>query len=191
MATIDYIRQQIRDSAATKEAMQENCAGDIAQAAELLLAAVKAGKKILWCGNGGSAADAQHLSAELVGKLRQIRKPVASLALTTDTSFLTAWVNDADPDLIFARQVEALGAPGDVLVGITTSGNSPNVIAAISTARDQGLKTVVFCGGTGGRLGRTADVTIIIPAGDTQRIQEGHILTGHIICDLIEQAVLG
>ncbi len=184
------IIDQINDSAATKNQMAEQGLDQIEQAAELLITAIENGHKILWCGNGGSAADSQHLSAELVGKLRHLRAPIASIALTTDTSFLTAWTNDADYDSIFSRQVEAIGQAGDVLIGITTSGNSPNVVTAVQTARNMDLKTIVFTGGNGGSINRLADVTIIIPSNDTQRIQEGHILTGHILCDLIERHTL-
>ncbi len=190
MSQLEFIRQQINESAATKERMLEECISDIESAGNLLINAIGDGKKILWCGNGGSAADSQHLSAELVGKLRKLRSPVASLALTVDTSFLTAWANDVDYDTIFSRQVEALGQAGDVLVGISTSGNSPNVLAALETAGKMGLKTIVLTGGSGGKMLSAGNVVINIPGVDTQRVQEGHILTGHILCDLVEQSVL-
>ncbi len=190
MSIQDIISQQISESAATKKKMLEQCTSDIAAAAEIMIEAVQSGKKILWCGNGGSAADSQHLSAELVGKLRQVRKPIASLALTTDTSFLTAWTNDVDYPSIFSRQVEAIGQTGDVLIGISTSGNSPNVLKALELAEEKGLRTIVLTGGEGGKMKAGGDVVIVIPSPDTQRIQEGHILSGHILCDLVERTVL-
>lgn len=190
MDKAEFIRQQIQDSIHTKQAMFEACGRDIGRAAEIMISAVLEKRKIMWCGNGGSAADSQHLSAELVGKLRHIRPALASIALTTDTSFITAWANDVDFQTIFSRQVEALGKPGDVLIAISTSGNSPNIIAAIQTARDLFLDTIVFTGKDGGKMGAAANAVIRIPSDDTQRIQEGHILTGHILCDLVEQAIM-
>ncbi len=151
-----------------------------------MCATLRAGGKILWCGNGGSAADAQHLSAELVGRFRRDRPGMASVALTTDTSILTAVANDYGFDAIFARQVEALGAPGDLLIGISTSGNSRNVVAAIETARERGLMTVAFTGMGGGKMAAMADHSFIVCSRDTARIQEGHILAGHMLCDWIE-----
>ncbi len=186
----ETIKQQIQESAAIKEAMLEKSANDIRRAAEILISAVLEKRKIMWCGNGGSAADAQHLSAELVGKLRFLRPAIASLALTTDSSFLTAWSNDVDYSTVFSRQIEALGKPGDVLVGISTSGNSVNVIEAVNTARNLYLDTIVLTNDDGGKLRDSANVTISVPSADTQRVQEGHILVGHILCDLIEQAIM-
>ncbi|MGB6973071.1 MAG: D-sedoheptulose 7-phosphate isomerase [Terracidiphilus sp.] len=151
--------------------------------------AVLAGKKVLWCGNGGSAADSQHLAAELMGRFRRERRGLASVALTTDTSILTAIGNDYGFDRVFARQVEALCAPGDVLVGISTSGNSRNVCAALETAKSLGVFTVAFTGESGGKLAALASITLRMPSSDTARIQEGHILCGHMLCDWIEIAV--
>jgi D-sedoheptulose 7-phosphate isomerase len=147
-----------------------------------------AGDKILWCGNGGSAADSQHLAAELVGRFRQTRRAFPSIALTTDTSVLTAIANDGSYDEVFERQVEALGQPGDVLVGISTSGNSKNVCAALAKARELGLFTVAMTGQTGGRMATLADVCLRVPSSDPARIQEAHILCGHILCEWIELA---
>ncbi|NQU28645.1 MAG: SIS domain-containing protein [Candidatus Marinimicrobia bacterium] len=191
MDNIEIIKNQILASADTKKNMLDACSNDIHRAAEILINAVLDKRKILWCGNGGSAADSQHLSAELVGKLRHIRPAIASIALTTDTSFITAWANDTEFNDIFSRQIEALGKPGDVLIGISTSGNSPNIINAVATARELYLDTIVFSGGNGGRMKDTANIEIRIPSDDTQRIQEGHILVGHILCDLIERAISG
>jgi D-sedoheptulose 7-phosphate isomerase len=148
--------------------------------------ALHAGAKIMWCGNGGSASDAQHLAAELVGRYRQNRRGLASIALTTDTSILTAVANDFGFETVFARQVEALGNAGDVLVGISTSGNSPNVVAALKQAREQGLVTVGFTGQGGGKAAAACDHLFAVESRETARIQEAHALAGHMICDWIE-----
>jgi D-sedoheptulose 7-phosphate isomerase len=151
-----------------------------------MTATLRAGGKILWCGNGGSAGDSQHLAAELVGRFRRERRGLASIALTTDSSVLTSVANDYGFEAVFSRQIEALGAPGDLLVGISTSGNSRNVIAALETARSQGLVTVAFTGEGGGKLGPLADHLFAVASRETARIQEAHILAGHMLCDWIE-----
>jgi D-sedoheptulose 7-phosphate isomerase len=151
--------------------------------------AIVSGNKIFWCGNGGSAADAQHLAAELMGRFRRERRGLPSIALTTDTSILTAIGNDYGYERIFARQVESLTSKGDVLVGISTSGNSRNVCAAIEYAKQLGAFTVVFTGANGGALAGKADAVIRVPSDDTARIQEAHILCGHILCDWIEVCI--
>lgn len=148
--------------------------------------ALREGRKILWCGNGGSAADSQHLAAELVGRFRRERYALASLALTTDSSILTAVANDYGYNYVFARQVEAIGQSGDVLVGISTSGNSANVVAALEVAKKQGLITVAFTGSSGGKMREIAQYLLTVPSSDTARIQEAHILAGHMICDWVE-----
>ena len=147
------------------------------------------GKKVLWCGNGGSAADSQHLAAELMGRFRRERRGLPSIALTTDTSVLTAVGNDYGYEKVFARQVEGLCVKGDVLVGISTSGNSRNVCAALETARELGAFTVAFTGEGGGMMAKLADATVQMASKDTARIQEGHILCGHMLCDWIELSV--
>jgi D-sedoheptulose 7-phosphate isomerase len=146
------------------------------------------GHKVLWCGNGGSAADAQHLAAELVGRFRSDRRALASIALTADTSVLTAIANDCGFAEIFDRQLEALCAPGDVVVGISTSGKSRNVCAALARARELGAFTVAMTGESGGHLASFADVCLRVASSDTARIQEGHILFGHILCEWVELA---
>jgi D-sedoheptulose 7-phosphate isomerase len=151
---------------------------------------VLSGDKILWCGNGGSAADAQHLAAELIGRFKRERPGIPSIALTTDTSILTAVGNDYGYDQVFSRQVEALCHSRDLLVGITTSGNSRNICAALETAHELGAFTVAFTGETGGTAAQIADLTLRIPSKDTARIQEAHILCGHILCDWIEACFL-
>lgn len=150
---------------------------------------LQSGHKVFWCGNGGSAADCQHLAAELVGRFRKERKGLASIALTTDSSILTSVGNDYGFDHVFARQVEALCRPGDLLVGISTSGNSSNVCSAISKARDIGTYTFAMTGQGGGHLATLADLCLQVPSSNTARIQESHILMGHLLCDLIETQI--
>jgi D-sedoheptulose 7-phosphate isomerase len=151
-----------------------------------MAASLRAGSKILWCGNGGSASDSQHLAAEIVGRFRRERRALPSMALTTDTSILTAVANDYGYDEVFSRQVEAHGNPGDLLVGISTSGNSRNVVAALERARTLGIVTVAFTGFGGGKMADHADHLFAVASRDTARIQEGHILAGHMLCDWIE-----
>ncbi len=146
------------------------------------------GNKVLWCGNGGSAAEAQHLAAELVGRFRRNRRAFASLALTTDSSVLTAVANDSGYQDVFARQIEALCVAGDVVIGISTSGKSANVCAALERARERGAFTIAMTGAHGGRMATLADVSLRIPSRDTARIQEAHILCGHILCEWVELA---
>lgn len=157
-----------------------------AQATAISIAALRAGRKLLFCGNGGSAADAQHWAGELVSRFHYDRPGLPAIALTTDSSILTAIGNDYGYERVFARQVEALGVAGDVLVAISTSGNSPNVVAAIEAARGQGLATIGFTGQGGGRMAALCDVCIRIPSTSTPRIQEGHEVLGHALCALIE-----
>jgi D-sedoheptulose 7-phosphate isomerase len=157
--------------------------------AERLIAAFTAGNKALLCGNGGSAADAQHIAAEFVGKFYFDRPPLPAEALTVNTSSLTAIGNDYSFDQIFSRQIEAFGNAGDVCIGISTSGNSRNVVAAFRAARRKDILTVALTGATGGEMATAADYCIRIPSTDTPRIQEHHILVGHILCELVEQAL--
>jgi D-sedoheptulose 7-phosphate isomerase len=184
------IQQRIRTSIAVKQELLKQSAL-LAQVAEKLIEAYEAGKKILLFGNGGSAADAQHIAAELVGKYYMDRRPLPAEALTVNTSSLTAIGNDYAFERIFARQVEALGNPGDVAIGISTSGNSPNVIEAIRAAKKKGMITIGLTGAEGGRLKNEVDYCICVPSKDTPRIQEAHILIGHIWCELIERALFG
>jgi len=184
------IQQRIRTSIAVKQELLKQSAL-LAQVAEKLIEAYEAGKKILVFGNGGSAADAQHIAAELVGKYYMDRRPLPAEALTVNTSSLTAIGNDYAFERIFARQVEALGNPGDVAIGISTSGNSPNVIEAIRAAKKKGMITIGLTGAEGGRLKNEVDYCICVPSKDTPRIQEAHILIGHIWCELIEGALFG
>ena len=163
----------------------------IEKVTDLCIASFKAGGKVLFCGNGGSAADAQHLAAELSGRFYFDRQPLDSEALHVNTSYVTAVANDYSFDEIFSRLVKAKGRPGDVLIGLSTSGNSPNVLKAFETARNLGIITVGLTGITGGRMVEISDYIIKIPSKDTPRIQESHILIGHIICELIESRMFG
>ncbi len=158
------------------------------RAAILITDSLLNGNKVLWCGNGGSAAQAQHLAAELVGRFRRERCALPSIALTADSSILTAIANDYGYDWIFERQIDALCRPGDVVIGISTSGNSANVCAALRRARELKAGTVAMTGRTGGRLAALADICVRVPSTDTARIQESHILCGHILCDWVELA---
>jgi D-sedoheptulose 7-phosphate isomerase len=180
-------RDALEESARTLARTAEQTAADVVRAAEVISQAFREGKKLLLCGNGGSAADCQHMAAEFVSRLRRDfdRRALPALALTTDSSFLTAFANDVGFDGIFERQVEALGQPGDVLLGISTSGGSRNVILAAQRARAQGLSVIALIG-QGGALAALADVTIAVPATDTQHIQEAHLAIEHAVCDLVE-----
>ncbi len=162
----------------------------IEETAKILVQALRQGNKALVMGNGGSAADAQHLAAELVGRFLTDRRPLPAIALTTDTSILTAVGNDYGFDDIFVRQVEALARPGDVLIGISTSGNSMNVISALKQGRSSGCRTVGLTGGEGGTINGIVDLSLVVPARETPRVQEGHILIIHILCDLVEREFL-
>jgi D-sedoheptulose 7-phosphate isomerase len=162
----------------------------VVAAARLIEHALRAGGKVMFCGNGGSAADAQHLAAELMGRFLADRAPMASVALTVDSSALTAIGNDYGFDQVFARQVRGLGRAGDVLVGISTSGNSANILAAFEVARELGIRSVALTGGGGGKMALLADLLINAPSLSTPRIQELHIAIGHTICELVEDALL-
>ena len=184
-------RKIISASADLKKAMLDACADDIDRAAVILIDAVKNGRKIFWCGNGGSAADAQHMATELMGGLRDHDRPaIASIALTTDSSFLTAWSNDTDFNTVFSRQLDGLGKAGDVLVAISTSGNSDNVVQAVEKAKAMDMTAVILTGQSGGKLRDKGNVIIRIPSDDTQRIQEGHLLAEHIMCEMVENAII-
>ena len=162
----------------------------IEAAARLMIEGLKGGGKVLFCGNGGSAADSQHLAAELTGRYLQDREPLAAVSLTVDTSALTAIANDYSYDEVFSRQVRGLGRAGDVLVGISTSGNSRNVVAALEAARALGMRTVGLTGAAGGRMKELCDVCLCVPSTDTPRIQEMHIAAGHMLCELVENAFM-
>jgi D-sedoheptulose 7-phosphate isomerase len=175
----------LEECSALKLRMKE-CVRDVEHVVKFICEALRSGGRVLLCGNGGSAADAQHIAAELVGRFKLERSAFAAVALTTDTSILTALGNDYGYSTVFSRQVEALCNEGDVLIGISTSGNSPNVLEAVRVARERGAKTVGLTGENGGKLKDLVDACIRIPSSDTPRIQEGHITIGHIICELVE-----
>ena len=185
------IKGAIEDSIATKKKVIELCLIDIQSSVKLIIRTAKENKSIFWCGNGGSAADSQHMAAELMGGLRSHdRRPIKSIALTTDSSFITAWSNDTSYDEIFSRQLDALGESGDLIVGISTSGNSKNVIEALMLAKKKNIKSIVLTGKSGGRIAKMGDCVIKVPSDDTQRIQEAHLMIEHILCESVESALV-
>ncbi len=189
-SSITTIKDRLRLAAKVTDAMAEGGADSIAAAADLIATSFRRNGKVLLCGNGGSAADCQHMAAELVGRLthEKDRPGLPAIALTTDTSFLTAYPNDVGFDGVFARQVQALGAAGDVLIAISTSGGSPNVLAAAEEARRKGLSVVALLGESG-PLATGADVAITVPTRDTQLIQQLHLAVEHLICHLVERTL--
>lgn len=189
---INYIKKQIKSSFETKQAIYENgeLLEKISTLASLCVEMYKKGlNKTILAGNGGSAADAQHIAAELVGRYGFDRPSLASLSLTTDTSNITAIGNDYGYDKIFSRQLEGMGREGDIFIGISTSGNSKNILNAFQVAKEKGIKTVALVGRDGGEMAKMADICIVVPSHDTPRIQESHILIGHILCDIIEKEI--
>lgn len=188
-----FVLDSLTESSETKLKIQSECLNDILSAVDLIVSNFKNGNKLLLCGNGGSAADCQHIAAELVIRLsHKIKRPaLPAIALTTDSSLLTAGGNDIGFENIFARGVEGLGSKGDVLLAISTSGNSTNVIKAVEIAKSKGMKSIGFLGGNGGKLKLLVDLPIVIPSSNVQRIQEGHITVAHIICELIEDELFG
>jgi D-sedoheptulose 7-phosphate isomerase len=185
----NYIKQQIKDSFLVKQRIYEDITlvNNIKKVAILCVNLYKKGFKTILAGNGGSAADAQHIAAELVGRYGFDRDSIPSLALTTDTSNLTAIGNDYGYDKIFSRQLFSMGQNGDLFIGISTSGNSQNIIEAFDIAKQKGIITVALVGKDGGKMANMADISLIIPSNETPRIQEAHILIGHILCDIIEK----
>ena len=185
-ACLVKVKLQLEESARIKLKLDVQ---QIVTAAQIIIEAYRKGGKVLLMGNGGSAADAQHIAAELVSRFKKERKALAAIALTTDTSILTAIGNDYGFDYVFSRQIEALAQPDDVVIGISTSGNSSNVLLAMKKARELGAKTIGLSGKDGGELVRVSSLCIVVPSNDTPRIQEAHITIGHIICDLVEGAL--
>jgi len=185
----NIIIETIQASISTKQLLLEKCSANILKCGGILANAAQNNKNIIFCGNGGSAADAQHLAAELVIRYRGNinRRAIKSMALTVDPSIMTAGGNDIGFDNVFARQIEAYANPGDVLVGITTSGKSPNVMNAILKAKDLGVTVIGLLGGDGGPILPLCDYSVVVPSKVTARVQESHILTGHIWCDIIER----
>jgi D-sedoheptulose 7-phosphate isomerase len=193
MNAIEVIEIHLKESAAVKQQLARTAAPAIAEAGRRIAERVAKGGKIMLCGNGGSAADSQHMAAEFTSRLRASleRPPIAAIALTTDTSFLTARANDYGFDEVFERLVLGLGQPADVLIGISTSGNSENVVRAVKCCQARNILTVGFLGCSGGKLGSLVDIPIIVPSDSTQYIQESHIAIGHIVCELVEEALYG
>ena len=185
------IISQLRATAEVMSAIERDLTPRIAETVSLLAKAFRAGNKLLVMGNGGSAADAQHLAAEIVGRFKMERRGLPAIALTTDSSILTAVGNDYGFDAVFTRQVEALAGPGDVVIGISTSGTSRNVKAALELARTRGCRTVGLLGRDGGTIAGLVDLPLVVPSCETPRIQEGHITIIHIVCDLLEQELFG
>ena len=183
------VKETLKESAKVKERLLDQ-SDTIVKIAEWILDTINGGGKILFCGNGGSASDSQHIACELVGKLSRERKGLPAIALTTDTSILTAVSNDWDFDRVFSRQVEALGNKGDLLIAISTSGKSKNILNAVDAARKIGMKTIGLSGFEGGTLKEHADFTLIVPSQDVQRIQEAHITVGHVVSDIVERTIL-
>jgi D-sedoheptulose 7-phosphate isomerase len=185
--TDKILRTNIESSIQVHSKLLDACLPAMTAAANVLVTAYKSGHKALFFGNGGSAADAQHLAAEFVGRYLRERSPLPAVALSENTSAMTAISNDYGYDHVFSRQLEALALPGDVAVGISTSGNSPNVVAAIVSAKKMGLHTIGLTGASGGKMRELVDTLIAVPSSETPRIQECHILVGHALCDAVEQ----
>ena len=187
---MDDITRELRESATLKVHVAETQGAIIQAMIECIWESMQQGGKLLICGNGGSAADAQHLATECMVRLEAERTPLPAIALTTDTSLLTAAGNDYGFETIFARQVAGLGRPGDVLMAISTSGNSPNVVRAVEEAHRRGLRTLGLLGRDGGRLKDIVHIALVVPSSNTQRIQEVHITIGHILCGTLERRIL-
>ena len=186
------IIEQLRETGGVMLMLSERHVATIRRIAETLIAAYRAGKKVVACGNGGSAADAQHIVAELVGRLELPRRPaLAAVALTTNASVLTAIGNDFGFDQVFARQIEACVERGDVVVALSTSGNSPNVLVAVRRAKALGAATIGLTGASGGALSEAVDLALLVPSDSPQRVQEAHLTVGHIVCAIVESEMFG
>ncbi len=185
----DKIKAELKESIEVKNQVIKKLLPQIEQTAKWMIEALKKGNKILLFGNGGSAADAQHLAAELTGRYKKDRKALPAIALTTDTSILTSLSNDYGFETIFSKQIEGLAKSGDIAFGISTSGNSRNVLEGLEKAKEIGCKTIGLLGCDGGRIADVVDLSIVVPCKSTPRIQESHITIGHILCSLIEQEI--
>jgi D-sedoheptulose 7-phosphate isomerase len=183
---LEQARKQVEESCAVQRKISPELLSSLCSLAQRTAESLRAGRQILFCGNGGSAADAQHLAAEFVGRFLLERRPLPAQALAANTSALTAIANDFGFESVFSRQVEAFGSPGDILIAISTSGNSPNILRAAESARRIGLYTAGLTGAGGGLLKDCVDLLLAVPSSETQRIQEAHILLGHIYCSLVE-----
>lgn len=185
----DRIKDILLESIQLKEEILHKEIGKIIEIADCAIESLKKNGKVLIFGNGGSASDSQHIAAELIGRFKKDRQALAAIALTTNTSVLTSLANDYGYEIVFAKQIEALGQKNDVAIGISTSGKAKNVAAGIKQAKKMGLKTIAMTGGDGGELTKLADISLVVPSTVTARIQEVHITVGHIICEMIEQAL--
>ncbi|MDR3610746.1 MAG: SIS domain-containing protein [Ignavibacteriaceae bacterium] len=193
MDKIKFAADSLVESAETKLKIKDACLESILKAVDLIVGLYRKGNKLLLCGNGGSAADCQHIATEFMIRLNHQlkRPPLCAIALTTDSSNLTAGANDIGFENVFARNVQGLGNKGDVLIAISTSGNSPNIIKAVSMAHEKGMQVIGFLGGAGGNLKTNVDIPVVVPSSNVQRIQEGHITIAHIICELVELELYG
>lgn len=187
----DSILKIFEESAQVKVRFAKENADKIIEVVQVIAQAFREGKKVILFGNGGSAMDASHIAAEFVNRFLMERPPLPAIALNTDTAVLTSISNDYDYSQVFSKQLAALGHEGDVVIGISTSGNSPNVLKAIEVAKKNGMRTVVLTGGSGGRLAKLADFTFIVPTKTTPRVQETHITLGHTICQLVDEELFG
>lgn len=185
----DKIKDIILQSIQVKEELLRNNIGQIVEISELVIDALKKNGKVILFGNGGSASDSQHIAAELIGRFKKDRTALAAIALTANTSVLTSLANDYGYEIVFAKQIEALGHKNDIAIGISTSGKAKNVLAGIKQAKKIGLKTVALTGADGGELAKIADLSLVVPSMITARIQEAHITIGHIVCELVEEAL--
>ncbi|MDR1848264.1 MAG: D-sedoheptulose 7-phosphate isomerase [Bacteroidales bacterium] len=187
----ERIKEVIEQSISVKEQLLNDTEiiNEVSKIASVIVDAYKAGRKVLFCGNGGSAADAQHLAAEFSGRFYYDRPPLAAEALHVNTSYMTAVANDYSYDAVYSRIVEGMGREGDILIGISTSGNSKNIIAALETAKRKGMITISFTGRGGGKMASLSDYLLAVPSNDTPRVQESHIMLGHIVCELVESTL--
>ena len=185
----ERIKELLLESIQIKEELLQTKVGEILSITETIQDSLKKNGKVILFGNGGSASDSQHLAAEFVGRFKKDRSAFAAIALTTNTSILTSLANDYGYEIVFAKQIEALGQKNDVAIGISTSGKAKNVAAGIRQAKKMGIKTIALTGGDGGELAKLADISLLVPSSVTARIQEAHITIGHIICELIEEAL--
>lgn len=186
----DLVRARIRESIETKQRLEDDVhVRFVVDCAELLTASLRGGGKVILCGNGGSSADATHLAAELLGRFKYDRDPLPAFSLTDNTASITAIANDVGYERAFSRQVRGLGSEGDVLIALSTSGTSPNIVDALEVARETGLRTVGMTGAAGGRLPELCDLCLRVPSDDTARIQEGYMLAAHTVCELVERAL--
>jgi D-sedoheptulose 7-phosphate isomerase len=180
----------VNESIEVKKAVLKSCLPAVEQASQAIIKAFQNNNRVFFCGNGGSAADSQHIAAEFIGRFQKERRALPAIALTTDSSILTCLSNDYSYDIVFSRQLEALGRSGDVIVGFSTSGKSANIIKAFERARGMGVTTVAFVGHDGGPMGKMADIAIIVPSKVTARVQESHITIAHALCEIVENAFL-